>query len=100
VLKMAGELDHHGAPALRDALQRIALRPGQQLVLDLSSLKFCDSSGISVFIAARNQALAAQAGIALAGVPAPIARLLRVVGLDGAFPVHPASTAGRDTTAG
>jgi anti-anti-sigma factor len=89
VLKLAGELDHHTAPALLEALRHIPLSPGQELVLDLGALKFCDSSGLSGLIAARNQALAARATVALAAVPARIARILNIVGLDQVFPCYP-----------
>ncbi|MFE7775170.1 hypothetical protein ACFU5O_14950 [Streptomyces sp. NPDC057445] len=44
------------ARALRPGL---ALRPGRQLVIDLARLTFCDTSGITVPIAARNHALGA-----------------------------------------
>lgn len=69
VVAVAGELDHLTAPEVRAVLPGLALCPGQQLVVDLGSLTFCDSTGITVLLAARNHALAAQATIALAAVP-------------------------------
>lgn len=88
-LALTGELDHDSAPQLREAMGRLALGPGEQLILDLSGLTFCDSSGITAFIVARNKTIEAQAGIALAGTPGHIARVLRLVGLDQIFPLHP-----------
>ncbi|WP_326822342.1 STAS domain-containing protein [Streptosporangium sp. NBC_01639] len=88
VVSVAGELDHHSSPQLREALDHLTLYPGDHLVLDLSALSFCDSSGITAFIVARNKALDAQAGIALAGVPEHTARVLRIIGLDQIFPIH------------
>ncbi|MFH8569400.1 STAS domain-containing protein [Streptomyces sp. NPDC017993] len=88
VLEVAGGLDYDTAPHLRGALQHIALSPGHLLVLDLADCAFCDSSGVSAFLAARNRALACDAGIALAGVPTAIARTLRTVGLDQVFSCH------------
>ncbi|WP_432080404.1 STAS domain-containing protein [Streptomyces sp. WAC 04229] len=89
VIELAGELDHHTAHEVRAALPGLGLRPGQQLVLDLAGLTFCDSSGLTVLIAARNHALAADASIALAAVPERVSRVFRVVGLDQVFPTHP-----------
>ncbi|MFJ4437307.1 STAS domain-containing protein [Streptomyces sp. NPDC088923] len=89
VMQLAGELDHHTAPKVRDALPGLALRPGQQLVIDLEGITFCDSSGITALIAARNHALNADAAIALAALPERLARILRMVGLDQVFPTHP-----------
>ncbi|MFD9414277.1 STAS domain-containing protein [Streptomyces goshikiensis] len=93
VIEVAGELDHHSAPEIRDLLPGLAIEPGQQLVIDLGGLTFCDSSGITVLLAARNVALAAHASIALAAVPDMVSRVFRVVGLDQVFPVHPTAQA-------
>ncbi|MET7653764.1 STAS domain-containing protein [Streptomyces sp. NPDC005486] len=98
VLEILGDLDFAHAGQLRGLLPTLALRPGQRLILDLAGLEFCDSSGITALIAAHHHALAAQADIALAGVPANTLRILRIVGLDQIFPVHPDSeAAARDT---
>ncbi|MFD4033270.1 STAS domain-containing protein [Streptomyces sp. NPDC058637] len=89
VIELTGDLDHHSAPDVRTALLATDLQPGRQLALDLGGLTFCDSSGITVLIAARNHALAANATIVLAAVPDRVSRIFRVVGLDQVFPVHP-----------
>ncbi|MFB6638930.1 STAS domain-containing protein [Streptomyces chartreusis] len=88
VIELAGDLDYHTAPEVRAALPGLDLRPGQQLVLDLAGITFCDSSGITVLIAARNHALAADSAIALAAVPDHVGRIFRMVGLDQVFPIH------------
>ncbi|MFF5933724.1 STAS domain-containing protein [Streptomyces sp. NPDC012508] len=102
VIELTGELDHRTAPQVRAALPGAGLRAGQQLVLDLAGLTFCDSSGITVLIAARNHALAADATIALAAVPDHLHRTFRIVGLEHVFPIHPtagaAEAAWRPTT--
>ncbi|QFX79532.1 STAS domain-containing protein [Streptomyces sp. SYP-A7193] len=89
VIELAGDLDHHTAPEVRAALPALDLRAGQQLVIDLGSLTFCDSSGITVLIAARNHALAAGASIVLVAVPNRVSRIFRIVGLDQVFSTHP-----------
>ncbi|MFD9479639.1 STAS domain-containing protein [Streptomyces nojiriensis] len=89
VLEVAGDLDYDQAPRLRQAVTALSLEPGQRLVLDLSRIQFCDSSGITALIVARNHAVAAQADIALAAVPDNTIRILRIVGLDRVFTIHP-----------
>ncbi|MFD5142095.1 STAS domain-containing protein [Streptomyces sp. NPDC058401] len=89
VIELVGELDHHTAPDVSATLARLDLGTGRLLVLDLGGLTFCDSSGITVIIAARNRALAAHAGIALAAVPERVSRIFRIVGLQQVFPTHP-----------
>jgi anti-sigma B factor antagonist len=91
VVRIAGELDYDTAGHLREVLRGITLRPGERLVLDLAGLKFCDSSGITTILAARNVALAAQADIALAAVPDSTSRVLRLVGLDQVLSIYPDS---------
>lgn len=89
VIEIVGDLDYVTAHELRDFVARTALHPGQCVVLDLARLEFCDSSGITALIAARNQAAAAGADVALAAVPANTLRVLRIVGLDRVFALHP-----------
>ncbi|WP_328417743.1 STAS domain-containing protein [Streptomyces violaceus] len=61
-------MDYDQAPELRRQVDQLPLTPGQCLVLDLSGLECCDSTGITALLAARQHALAAGAGIVLAGV--------------------------------
>ncbi|MER5778273.1 STAS domain-containing protein [Streptomyces sp. NPDC002039] len=88
VLEITGDLDHATAPELRRTVDGLALTAGQLLLLDLAGLEFCDSSGISILLAARNLAIRQGADLALAAVPANTARILRVVGLDSVFTIH------------
>lgn len=93
VLELLGDLDYDTAGRLRARLTTLALRQGGCLVLDLAGVTFCDSSGITALIVARNHALAAQADVALASVPDHMMRVLRIVGLDQIFPIDPDSAA-------
>ncbi|MFF3484656.1 STAS domain-containing protein [Streptomyces sp. NPDC002701] len=93
VVELAGDLDHHTALEVRAALPALGLRAGRQLVLDLGGVTFCDSSGITALIAARNHALTAGAGFALAAVPDRVGRIFRIVGLDQVFSCHPTARA-------
>jgi anti-anti-sigma regulatory factor len=49
---------------LRKAVDRLDLHAGEQLILDLSGLNYCDSSGITAFVGTRNTTLKAQVGLA------------------------------------
>ncbi|MFJ3897334.1 STAS domain-containing protein [Streptomyces sp. NPDC090083] len=89
VLELAGELDYDSAAEVRELLPGLALQGGRQLVVDLAGVTFCDSSGITALLAARNHAVAEGATIRLAAVPAYISRIFRMVGLDHVFPTHP-----------
>ncbi|HEX4790719.1 MAG TPA: STAS domain-containing protein [Actinospica sp.] len=89
VVHITGDLDYETAQDLRTLLSTIVLSSGRRLVLDLSGLRSCDSSGITTILAARNLALAAQAVFALAAVPDQTARILRLTGIDRILPRYP-----------
>ena len=61
VLHPVGELDYFTARNLLDALKRHLASYHTQIVLDLTSLSFCDSSGVS--LASSIGSLAAERGI-------------------------------------
>ncbi|MEU7479787.1 STAS domain-containing protein [Lentzea sp. NPDC042327] len=88
VLTIRGDLDAHTSPGVLARTGELSLSRGQLLVVDLSGLRFCDSSGISAFIAARNLAVGAQADVVLVAVPRQVLRVLDVVGLGALFTVR------------
>ncbi|MFC3573031.1 STAS domain-containing protein [Streptomyces yaanensis] len=53
VLKVAGELDLVTSPVLRQRVHDAVADGRHRLVLDLSEVVFCDSSGVGVLIATR-----------------------------------------------
>ncbi|MFF8596291.1 STAS domain-containing protein [Streptomyces sp. NPDC015220] len=89
VLAVAGELDHHTAPDLTLAIQETAFSQDAPVVIDLSDLAYCDSTGITVLITAYRRAGEARTRLALAGLSADLMRVFRIVGLDQIFTFHP-----------
>jgi anti-sigma B factor antagonist len=89
VLRVAGDLDHHTAPRLREALAVAPLADGRAVVIDLSGLAYCDSTGITVLINAYKRGKAAGGGLLLAGLNANLAEVFQVIGLDQIFTFHP-----------
>ncbi|SEF63821.1 anti-sigma B factor antagonist [Thermomonospora echinospora] len=89
VLTVTGELDHHTAPRLRTALEEIELEAGSALVIDLSAVTYCDSTGITVLVTAYHRTQAEGASLALAGLTPDLTRVFTVVGLDQIFSFHP-----------
>ncbi|MET9608465.1 STAS domain-containing protein [Streptomyces sp. NPDC006512] len=87
LLTLAGELDHDTAPPLRDALDTAAARGGRLLV-DMSGLDFCDSTGLNALLHSRITVQEAGGTLELAGLTGPVARMFRITGADGVFPVH------------
>jgi anti-sigma B factor antagonist len=81
VLSVSGELDLNTAPELSTAVNEMVANGSARLVLDLSTLTFCDSSGLTAFVRA-NQAVQAAAGRLVLARPTPIVqRVLELTGL-------------------
>ena len=93
VLAVSGELDVASAPMLRVHI-RFALggRP-HGLVLDLAGLRFCDAAGLSALAMARNASMRDGVSLALAAVPRPVTRLLKMTGMDRILNVYPSVAA-------
>lgn len=53
VLRVQGELDVAAAPAVRQRVHDAVAEGRRSLVMDLSEVRFCDSSGVGMLIAAR-----------------------------------------------
>ncbi|MER7763933.1 STAS domain-containing protein [Streptomyces sp. NPDC097619] len=89
VLRVAGELDHDTAGPLRAALEEALAGEGPtRLVIDCTGLEFCDSTGLNTLLRARLAAREGGGDVELAALNRTVARLFRITGADGIFPVH------------
>jgi stage II sporulation protein AA (anti-sigma F factor antagonist) len=87
VLRLRGELDIESAPDLERVLLRS--RPaGQRVVVDLTELKFMDSTGLRVLLRARAAAEEGRWEINLRNVPPTIRRLFDMTGVHAALPAE------------
>ncbi|RJQ70163.1 anti-sigma factor antagonist [Pseudonocardiaceae bacterium YIM PH 21723] len=85
VLDVVGELDHFTAPELSAALCQEAFSPDVPVLVDLSGLQYCDSTGMTVFVKVRQTALQRAGRLALVGLSADLARMFRITGLASLF---------------
>ncbi|MFI6175621.1 STAS domain-containing protein [Nonomuraea sp. NPDC051191] len=88
VARVAGELDYQFAGLLHHQVKdpwQAAL--SSALVVDLSGVTFCDSTGVGVLVLLLQQSRQQQAGLVLAQVPARLERILSITGLRAAFQV-------------
>ncbi|MEU4547610.1 STAS domain-containing protein [Nonomuraea dietziae] len=89
-IALQGELDMVTASWLRQELDQIFAEPGRKrLILDLSGLTFCDSSGLGAMIGAYNQVQQTGGRIALVGARDRLRNLLCRTGLDRILPHYP-----------
>lgn len=87
VAALTGELDLTTAA---DAYVRTTalLDDRPDLILDLSGVTFCDSTGFNALLRLRRRVLEAGGRLALAAPPVQIGRLLTLTGIDTAFAIH------------
>jgi len=87
VVSLAGELDLYNAHAVREALLACCEEAPERLIVDLSAVKFIDSTALGVLIEARTR-LANRRGFLLAAPGLETRRALEISGLDRHFSVH------------
>lgn len=82
VVSLSQELDHHNAAVLRAKIDREFRRVrARNIILDLSALKFMDSSGIGLIMGRYKLAQAAGGKVFLTGVSPQLDRLISISGI-------------------
>ena len=82
VVKLAGEIDHHTAPKLRDVIDReIAINNTKNVVLDFDGVSFMDSSGIGMIVGRYKQISARGGKVMLIRVKPQVDKILEISGL-------------------
>ena len=81
LFKLRGSLDLATAPTVRAALTDAAEEEGHDVIVDLTSLEFLDSTGLGVLIGAHRRAAERGGSFRLVVSDGPIARLLNITGL-------------------
>ncbi|MFF4487869.1 STAS domain-containing protein [Streptomyces sp. NPDC001544] len=89
VVTLSGEFDHTVREHLGQALLPPSGATRPRTVTDLSGVTFMDSSGINALIGAHTAAEDAGGWLRLAGPREPVARIMRMVGIDALIPCYP-----------
>ncbi|MEU8300608.1 STAS domain-containing protein [Micromonospora sp. NPDC048909] len=91
-LRLAGELDMSTAPELNAAIDRLTAAGERRLLVDLTELSFCDSTGIAAFVRGDNQAAADGGWLRVTGASGRVERVLRLTGLAEVLSYEPDNT--------
>lgn len=95
VLLVSGELDLVSSPVLRQRVHDVVAEGRHSLVLDLSEVLFCDSSGVGVLIASRRLIRSCQGHLRVvlpargAADGSHVNRVLGALGVRRLFDVYP-----------
>lgn len=89
IASLGGELDVACTAVLRERLAGLLRPRGSELVIDLSKVSFCDSSGLAVLVGTGRRARALGGALRLAAPAPAVASALRLSGLLRQFDVFP-----------
>ncbi|OFX31107.1 MAG: anti-anti-sigma factor [Bacteroidetes bacterium GWA2_32_17] len=76
------KLDTHIAPALKSELVLVSGNGEKNIILDLSSCRYCDSSGLSAILVANRLCKNANGTFVLTGLQPAVERLITISQLD------------------
>jgi anti-sigma B factor antagonist len=88
VVALEGELDLERAPSLKWALVDAVDAGRRQLVVDLSQVRFMDSTALSVLVGV-NRSLGEGARLAIVCVNTNVLKIFELSGMDGVFAIFP-----------
>ena len=87
-MSVSGEIDLYTAPRLHGELvSALAADYPVRLVVDMSGVEFCDSTGMNVLLAAHRRANEQGGSLELAGPRPAVRKILQVTGLETVFTV-------------
>jgi len=98
VMSLGGEIDLYTAPRLHGELVTVLSGDAPvQIVVDMSGVDFCDSTGMNVLLAAHRRAREQGGDLELAAPRPAIRKILQVTGLESVFTVleDPAQAVGQ-----
>jgi len=88
VLTLEGELDPHTAPTLQAALERTLAEKPSSVLLDLTALRFIDSSGLRVLIDAHRTLSEGGSELVVRNPSTTAQRLFEITRLDDHFRIE------------
>lgn len=88
VLAFGGDIDVASAVTVRDALDRVIAAGHHTIVLDLSEVRFLDSTGLGVMVGRLKAVRDLGGDMHLVCTSPRITRVLSITGLDEVFTVH------------
>jgi anti-sigma B factor antagonist len=93
VLPLEGEIDLHVSPRISASLNAMINHKPKQLVVDLTKVKYIDSSGLAVLIEGMQNVEAYGGKFALAGLQPNVRPIFEIARLDQVFRIFPDTAA-------
>ena len=87
IIRLGGTLDLYGAPEFDREVERLLHTEAREVLVDLREVEFMDSIGLRSLVAAHRRALRAGVPLWVVRGGPPVARILRMTGLDMTLPM-------------
>jgi anti-sigma B factor antagonist len=88
ILTVVGEVDVHTAPDLEALLGPLSQRPQPAVVVDLTEVKFIDSTGLGVLVTALKHVRENKGSLDVVVTTPRVLRVFSLTGLDVVIPLH------------
>lgn len=89
ILELAGELDYHSSPELREKLNELAVKQAPKILVNLKGVDYMDSSGIATFVEAFQKAKRYQGRLILAELTDTVRGVFEIAKLESIFEIAP-----------
>ncbi|GAA3227501.1 STAS domain-containing protein [Dactylosporangium siamense] len=86
IVTVRGKVLYDTLTPLSEAVSRLADRPATRVVLDLSGVSMCDSSGLNLFVRTRSELTSSGGWLRLAGTRPLVDNVLHITNLDRILP--------------
>ena len=88
IVAVGGEIDVYTAPKLRDKITELVGDGHHNLVIDMESVDFLDSTGLGVLVGGLKRVRAHDGSLRLVCTQERILKIFRITGLTKVFPIH------------
>lgn len=88
IVSVAGEVDLYTAPRLRERIIDLVNGGRYQILVDLTSVEFMDSTGLAVLVGGLKRVREHGGSLELVCTKDPVLKLLTITGLDRALTIH------------
>jgi len=89
ILVLAGEIDASVKDELLAQIIDLIDQGRTPLLIDMTGVKFCDSTGVTIAVSARRHAVASGSRLAFCGLSERVGEVFRVTGIDRFVTIYP-----------
>jgi anti-sigma B factor antagonist len=82
-------IDAHNSPALKDQILELIESGNKRIVVDMSAVRFVDSSGLGVLLSGYRNAASCQGELVLSGLQPQVKSMFELTRLHRVFKIYP-----------